>query len=84
MDKLAKKAPGIRSHALKAPIVFAPNVQTIHRKSWPDSFGFYSPFMDSLLSQGNTKQVLFMPNIVPPSATIEERAKSLAKNLEAN
>lgn len=84
MDKLFKKAPAIRSYPVKAPIVFAPNVQTTHRKSWSDSLGYYRTFMDAMLSQGRTGQVLFMPNVVSPSATIEERAKQLANNLKTH
>ena len=75
MDKLARRAPAIRSHAVKAPIVFAPNVQVTHFKSWRDTFGYYRPMMQALASQPNTGSIVFMPNIVSPVATIEERSK---------
>lgn len=81
MDKLAKAAPSIRSFKVSAPIVFAPNVQVTHLKSWSDEFGYYRPMMDALLSQNNVNTVFFMPNVVSPMATIEDRAKMLAKNL---
>jgi len=34
-----------------------------------------------MLSQSNVNKVFFLPNVVSPMATIEERAKMLAKNL---
>ena len=49
MDKLVKKAPSIRSFKLTSPVMFAPNVQVTHKKSWGgDPFGYYRPMMDSL------------------------------------
>ena len=37
--------------------------------------------MNALAAQPNTGPVVFMPNIVSPVATIEERSKQLAENL---
>ena len=37
--------------------------------------------MQALSKQPRTGPVIFLPNIVSPVATIEERAKQLAKNL---
>lgn len=83
MDKFARKVPSIRSYKVLAPIVFAPNVQVTHYKSWRDEFGFYKPMMKAFIAQQNTSNVLFMPNVVSPVATIQERAKQLTENLEA-
>ena len=83
MDKVIKSTPSIRKFKVKAPIVFAPNVQVTHLKAWHgDIYGFYRPMMEALCMQPNTGKILFMPTIVSPVATIEERAKQLAKNLE--
>ena len=82
MDKLATRAaPSIRSFQVQAPIVFAPNVQLTHLKSWRDPYGFYRPMMKALKSQPNTGPVVFLPNVVSPAATIEERSKQLSENL---
>ena len=37
--------------------------------------------MQALQSQPNTGPVIFLPNVVSPAATIEERAKQLTENL---
>ena len=82
MDKVAKQVPKVRNFRVKAPIVFAPNVQVTHLKAWSsDLYGYYRPMMHALINQPNTGPVIFLPNIVSPVATIEERARQLAKNL---
>ena len=81
MDRLSRKAPSIRKYGLKAPLVFAPNVQVNHFKSWRDAYGFYKPMMAALLAQPNTSEVVFMPNVVSPVASIDERGKQLAERL---
>ena len=45
-------------------------------------YGYYKPMMHALKSQPNIGEVIFMPNIVSPVATIEERSKQLAASLE--
>jgi len=75
MDKMLKKAPKIRQFAVNSPIVFAPNVQVTHLKSWSDQYGYYRPVMTALLEQTKARKVIFMPNIVSPVVSIEERGK---------
>ena len=75
MDKMLKKAPKIRQFAINSPIVFAPNVQVTHLKSWSDQYGYYRPVMTALLEQTKARKVIFMPNIVSPVVSIEERGK---------
>ena len=82
MDKVKKVVPKVRNFGLNAPLVFAPNVQVTHAKSWNgDMFGYYRPMMEALSRQPNTQKVIFLPNFVSPVATIEERAKQLAQNI---
>ena len=79
MDKITRQTPQIRKQLLRAPIVFAPNVQVTHMKSWSDHVGIYAPIMQAFKQQANIQgKVLFLPNIVSPVATIEERAKNLS------
>ena len=53
-----------------------------HLKSWNgDMYGYYRPMMEAFNRQPNTKNVIFLPNVVSPVATIEERAKQLAENI---
>ena len=82
MDKITRQTPQIRKQMLRAPIVFAPNVQVTQMKSWPDHVGIYAPLMQAFKQQQNVQgKVLFLPNIVSPVATIEERAKGLSQML---
>ena len=50
-------------------------------KSWDSKYGHYDAMVKALKKQKNVSEVIFLPNIVSPVATIEDRAKQLSQLL---
>lgn len=83
MDKLVKSAEiPIRQRLVKKPIFVVLNIPTTHYKAFKGSL--YEPFLSGFRNQRkvDATNVHFIPNIVSPLFTIEERAAQMAKRVE--
>ena len=79
MDKLIRNV-GIReSHKLQRPIVFATNIATSYYKAMGS--GFYDKIINQFKRQPNIGEVIFLPNVVSPMYSIEERGEALAERV---
>lgn len=81
MDKLARTVNLRQTHHLKRPIAFTSNIGTTYHKALGDTF--YAPILGQFKAQSNVSSVNYVPNVVSPMATIEERGKALAQKLDA-
>jgi hypothetical protein len=80
MDRLAKTVNLRKTHSLKSPIVFSANIATTYFKAIGSRF--YEPIVHQFRNQENISSVKYIPNVVAPLATIEDRAKQLVQKLE--
>ena len=80
MDKISK-AVSIRQRALTQPVFVVVNIPTTFFKA--TNGAYYDPLMRCFKNQENVneKQVHFIPNIVSPLFTIEERAANMASKV---
>ena len=80
MDKISK-AVAIRQRTLTQPVVVVVNMPTTFYKA--NNGAFYRPLMECFKNQENVDsgQVHFVPNIVSPLFTIEERAAHLTSKV---
>ena len=80
MDKLSK-AVAIRQRPLTQPVFVVVNIPTTFFKA--TNGAYYSPLIKSFRNQENVedKQVHFIPNVVSPLFSIEERAAHMTSKV---
>lgn len=80
MDKLARSVNLRTSHKLMNPIIFAANVPSTYYKSGVAD-AMYSSIMQQFKRQQNISKAIWLPNIVSPSMTIEDRSQLLSQRI---